>query len=138
MDALWSSLAGIALLFVIFLPLERLFAAHGQRVFRKEWSTDLLFCLGQYFLWTAPVVFVLQFVYVNSHAMPFAGVRESFAALPFWVQFGIVILGCDVSIYWAHRLSHSVPLLWRFHRVHHTAERLDWIAAFREHPFDNL
>src|SRR5262249_38358398 len=28
--------------------------------------------------------------------------------------------------------------LWRFHRVHHTAEHLDWIAAYREHPLDNL
>jgi sterol desaturase/sphingolipid hydroxylase (fatty acid hydroxylase superfamily) len=28
--------------------------------------------------------------------------------------------------------------LWRFHRVHHTAEHLDWLAAHREHPLDNL
>lgn len=138
METIWSSLAGIALLFVIFLPLERLFAAHRQRVFREEWGTDLLFCLGQYFVWTAPVVFVLQLVYVNLDALPLANLRESFRGQPSWLQFAIVILACDLSIYWAHRLSHSIPLLWRFHRVHHTARRLDWIAAYREHPFDNL
>ena len=45
---------------------------------------------------------------------------------------------CDICIYWGHRLSHKYDFLWRFHKVHHTAERLDWLAAYREHPLDNI
>jgi sterol desaturase/sphingolipid hydroxylase (fatty acid hydroxylase superfamily) len=37
-----------------------------------------------------------------------------------------------------HRLQHRVPLLWRFHKVHHSAEHLDWLAAHREHPLDTI
>jgi sterol desaturase/sphingolipid hydroxylase (fatty acid hydroxylase superfamily) len=49
-----------------------------------------------------------------------------------------VILLSDLAIYWVHRFMHSNRLLWSFHRVHHTSERLDWLAAHREHPIDNL
>jgi sterol desaturase/sphingolipid hydroxylase (fatty acid hydroxylase superfamily) len=31
-----------------------------------------------------------------------------------------------------------VPLLWRFHSIHHSAEHLDWLAAHREHPLDTV
>lgn len=138
MSQLLDPLLAFAVLLGIFLPLEKLFPAHRQKVLRKEWGTDLLFFLGQYLLWTAPVVAVLVFVHQNVGVLPLAGVRAFVASLPFWVQFLTVILLCDVSIYWAHRFSHRNKFLWRFHRVHHTAERLDWIAAYREHPFDNL
>jgi sterol desaturase/sphingolipid hydroxylase (fatty acid hydroxylase superfamily) len=31
---------------------------------------------------------------------------------------------------------HRVPLLWRFHRVHHEANELSWLDAWRQHPAD--
>jgi sterol desaturase/sphingolipid hydroxylase (fatty acid hydroxylase superfamily) len=63
-------------------------------------------------------------------------VRASFAELSLWIQIPIVVLLGDVCTYWYHRMSHRWAFLWRFHRVHHSAQRLDWLAAFREHPVD--
>ncbi|MCA9322254.1 MAG: sterol desaturase family protein [Planctomycetes bacterium] len=126
------------LLLVVFVPLERLFPAHRQKILRKEWGTDLLFFSGQYLLWTAPVVAVLVFVHGRVDTLPLASLRSFVAAQPLWLQALEVVALCDLSIYWGHRLSHTVPLLWRFHRVHHTAPQLDWVAAHREHPLDNL
>ena len=41
--------------------------------------------------------------------------------------------------YWIdHYLSHRIPLLWDFHKVHHTAETLSPLTAFRVHPVDSL
>ena len=41
--------------------------------------------------------------------------------------------------YWLdHYLSHEVPFLWEFHRVHHTAETLTPLTVFRVHPIDTL
>jgi sterol desaturase/sphingolipid hydroxylase (fatty acid hydroxylase superfamily) len=41
--------------------------------------------------------------------------------------------------YWLdHYLSHRIPLLWDFHRVHHTAEVLSPLTNFRVHPIDSL
>jgi sterol desaturase/sphingolipid hydroxylase (fatty acid hydroxylase superfamily) len=41
--------------------------------------------------------------------------------------------------YWTnHYLSHRIPLLWEFHKVHHTAEVLSPMTNFRVHPVDGL
>jgi len=41
--------------------------------------------------------------------------------------------------YWLdHYLCHTVPFLWEFHRVHHTAETLTPLTVFRVHPIDTL
>lgn len=41
--------------------------------------------------------------------------------------------------YWAdHKLKHSIPALWEFHRVHHTAEILSPLTVYRMHPVDSL
>lgn len=41
--------------------------------------------------------------------------------------------------YWLdHYLSHKIPFLWEFHRVHHTAETLSPLTVFRVHPVDSL
>ena len=44
----------------------------------------------------------------------------------------------DFSRYWVHRLLHLVPFLWRFHRVHHSAEVLNPLTFYRVHPLENL
>jgi sterol desaturase/sphingolipid hydroxylase (fatty acid hydroxylase superfamily) len=40
----------------------------------------------------------------------------------------------DFLIYWWHRANHVVPLLWRFHSVHHFDRFLDTTSAVRFHP----
>jgi len=44
----------------------------------------------------------------------------------------------DFSRYWVHRLLHMVPFLWRFHRVHHSAEVLNPLTFYRVHPLENI
>lgn len=42
----------------------------------------------------------------------------------------------DLVSYWFHRSYHTIPLLWRLHRVHHSDTNLDSATFFRFHPFD--
>jgi sterol desaturase/sphingolipid hydroxylase (fatty acid hydroxylase superfamily) len=50
---------------------------------------------------------------------------------------GIVI--SELVVYWAHRLHHRVPLLWRWiHQLHHSAERVDVFGAAYFHPLEIL
>ncbi|MEK9726089.1 MAG: sterol desaturase family protein, partial [Rhodospirillaceae bacterium] len=42
----------------------------------------------------------------------------------------------DASKYLVHRLLHRWPVLWAFHRVHHTAERLTPLTVYRTHPVE--
>lgn len=54
----------------------------------------------------------------------------------FIMQFILAALAAEFCMYWIHRLSHRIPFLWRFHSVHHGAERVYWINSGRFHIFD--
>lgn len=42
----------------------------------------------------------------------------------------------DMIIYWQHRLFHTVPLLWRFHKMHHADSHVDTTTGLRFHPVE--
>lgn len=129
----------LLLLVLIFFPMEKVFPAKkGQKFFRPSWWVDLCFFLGQYLLWGALVLWALSyFSFWLDDIVPHT-FRKKVAAQPWWLQAIEVIVLSDFIIYWGHRLQHSVGFLWRFHKVHHSAEHLDWLAAHREHPLDTI
>tara|TARA_R110002072_G_scaffold4174_1_gene29379 strand:+ start:84942 stop:85724 length:783 start_codon:yes stop_codon:yes gene_type:complete len=137
-DSLAHVVTSFAILLLVFLPLERLFAASKQGMFRLGFWADLCYFLGQYLLWNAPVVFLITWGHAQLNLSGLTSVRAEFASWPWALQFVAAMLLSDCAIYWAHRWQHNNAFLWRFHRVHHTAERMDWLAAHREHPLDNL
>jgi sterol desaturase/sphingolipid hydroxylase (fatty acid hydroxylase superfamily) len=54
--------------------------------------------------------------------------------LPTIVQLLIAAAILDLALYWQHRLLHEIPLLWRFHAVHHSPEHMAAITAIRNPP----
>ncbi len=57
---------------------------------------------------------------------------------PAWLRDGLAALGMDYTMYIWHVLTHKVPVLWRFHLVHHVDLDLDSTTAFRFHAVDML
>jgi sterol desaturase/sphingolipid hydroxylase (fatty acid hydroxylase superfamily) len=55
------------------------------------------------------------------------------AAIPPALQPVLAFLLMDLTFYWWHRANHRIPLLWRFHNVHHIDPDLDVSTAFRFH-----
>lgn len=55
---------------------------------------------------------------------------------PLLGQLALALIVGQFGEYWAHRLLHTVPFLWRFHAVHHSPERLYFLNAARFHPVD--
>jgi sterol desaturase/sphingolipid hydroxylase (fatty acid hydroxylase superfamily) len=139
LELLLSTGASLLFLAAVFVPLERAFPARpGQKFLRPAWRTDLAFFLGQYLLWNGLVLACLAPVGRALAALEPSGFRTAFASQPGWLLAVEVVLLSDLFVYWAHRIQHRVPFLWRFHAVHHSAERLDWLAAHREHPLDSV
>ena len=62
--------------------------------------------------------------------------RDAFHRAPWGARVLLLLLLTDLANYWVHRAMHEVPALWRLHRVHHSTERLDWLATTRGHPLD--
>jgi len=56
--------------------------------------------------------------------------------LPIWAKLFISVTLYDVTAYWVHRGTHKIPLLWRFHRVHHSDTTMDSSTVFRFHPIE--
>jgi sterol desaturase/sphingolipid hydroxylase (fatty acid hydroxylase superfamily) len=55
--------------------------------------------------------------------------RMSIGKQPLWLQIIEILLITDFVQYWAHRAFHRIPFLWKFHAIHHSAERMDWLAG---------
>lgn len=49
-----------------------------------------------------------------------------------------LVLTADFAIFLSHYFQHKLPLLWEFHKVHHSAQVLTPITVYRMHPIDDL
>lgn len=54
-------------------------------------------------------------------------------AWPVWAETAAGLLLLDLWMYVWHVANHKVPLLWRFHRMHHSDNRMDASSAVRFH-----
>jgi sterol desaturase/sphingolipid hydroxylase (fatty acid hydroxylase superfamily) len=61
-----------------------------------------------------------------------SGLLQSIPA-PEWGRTVAAILLLDYTLYVWHRLTHRIPLLWRFHQVHHIDREMDASTALRFH-----
>ncbi|MGZ4118189.1 MAG: sterol desaturase family protein, partial [Bacteroidia bacterium] len=126
-------------LVLVFVPMEKVFPAKmNQRFFRPHWFLDLCYFLGQYFLWGTLVLWALSYFSFWLDGIVPHWFHNMVSSQSWWLQAIEVIILSDFIIYWGHRLQHNNEFLWRFHKVHHTAEHLDWLAAHREHPLDSI
>jgi sterol desaturase/sphingolipid hydroxylase (fatty acid hydroxylase superfamily) len=126
----------LATLAVIFVPLEYLFAAHPKKILRKGIGTDL----GYFFISTLIPVALLSgpvaVLALTLHRVIPNGLLRITEAWPLWLKAIAALIVSEIGYYWAHRLSHEIPFLWRFHSIHHSAEHVDFLVNTRAHPID--
>lgn len=124
---------------LVFVFIEKLFPLkRDQPVFRKAWQTDF-----QHFIVNHLAVgFVLLATNLMVHRFFGWAVRDGVQVwvkdLPFVFELVLIVLVADFIQYWVHRAFHEVPLLWRFHAVHHSIKTLDWLAGSRLHVVEVL
>ncbi|MEE8381735.1 MAG: sterol desaturase family protein [Thermodesulfobacteriota bacterium] len=56
--------------------------------------------------------------------------------VPYLLEVTVAVIVLDFVIYLQHVLFHAVPLLWRFHMVHHADLDLDVTSGVRFHPIE--
>jgi len=126
----------LAIVTALFAPLEHVFAVRPGRLFEKGWSVNL----GWYFvnglfttlLLSPPAVLIAWLIHSG---LPGA-VTGAAAGLPLWARMVAAMVVGEIGFYWGHRWSHEIPLLWRFHAVHHSAEHVNFLVNTRGHPVD--
>jgi sterol desaturase/sphingolipid hydroxylase (fatty acid hydroxylase superfamily) len=120
---------------LLFIPLEKLFGRlTDQPLFRTEWREDLF-----YFLFSSVLVQIISFLslspsmFILENTGSWSHFRQMVAQQPLILQVLEIMLLTDFVQYWFHRLFHEIPFLWRFHAVHHSAQKMDWLAGSRMH-----
>ena len=74
-------------------------------------------------------------------ASELVGLSALSAESTFWQRFFftcVLVLAWDFGATYAHYLKHKIPVLWEFHKVHHSAEVMTPMTALRRHPVDVL
>ena len=133
-------LLDLLLMTLIFSPIEVLWPAYPQQsVFRSEWLNDIV-----YFLSTHLPIQVTSLPdpaaghAAHSDAEHLRSSRTRWPNCPGW---------CSSSSrsWWRTWRStgftaafHKMPLLWRFHAIHHSSKALDWIAGSRAHLVEDV
>lgn len=131
----WSRpvVLGVVAAFLVITPVERRFGRRRSGGLRAGTGTDLAH------------LFVNRFLIAGSYAVlvvgPLAVLRPLHDVgvvdpVPGWAAGAIWLVVALAANYWAHRLSHQVPVLWRLHCVHHSSTHIDWLATVRQHPVD--
>ncbi len=123
----------LMLIFAGFAALEAW--RHGLLNLKGEVKDDLKVELigGPILLFmTQPLVLFTSAALVG---LVFPETKDSLASLPFWAAFGLLILLDDLTQYWWHRLSHTLPWLYNLHRSHHNAEYMSVRMVYRNNVF---
>lgn len=132
-----NAAVAMVVLGLVFLPLEKLRPIRrGQRFFRPGFRTDVLHFVFTGFLTTVAFLAAAIPIVLVIDALTPSALHRAVAAQPGWLQLVEALLIVELVGYWSHRMMHTVPSLWKLHRVHHSSERMDWLASAHLHPFD--
>ena len=124
----------VTLSILLIVPLERIMPRHQMRTFRPQLLTDFFHHFVSGFIGFVPLIFL----YPILGGFQFQSLSSVIQSQPIWLQILEALVLSEFLVYWGHRFSHEVPLLWRFHSVHHSSENLDWLAGERRHPIDQF
>ncbi len=123
-------------LIVIFFTIEQAVSTQFKydkrpQHFLNNFLFLVVFFIGNIF-WAAVTVFSIEWLNKNETGLFYL------VQLPVWLKIFIGVAMIDMVSYWFHRMSHRVPLLWRFHRVHHSDTSMDSSTYFRGHPLETF
>jgi sterol desaturase/sphingolipid hydroxylase (fatty acid hydroxylase superfamily) len=136
---------GLALISITFFIIEIVVPwRKNQALFRKQFWQDAFYMYFNFFIFyivlfvglsaVAESISVSFFNFIGIENLVILFINE----LPTWVQLLIVFVITDFTHWNIHRLLHRYPLLWRFHRLHHSIKEMGFAGHLRFHWIESI
>lgn len=115
-----------------------------QKVIRRDFWLDGFYMFFNFFLFSLIGYNAVSNVFVElfNDFLALFGITNVVAlqvqSFPLWGQLLLMLLIRDFIHFNVHRLLHRVPLLWEFHKVHHSVQEMGFAAHLRYHWMENV
>jgi sterol desaturase/sphingolipid hydroxylase (fatty acid hydroxylase superfamily) len=115
-----------------------------QPRFRKDFWLDFFYMFFNFFLFSLIIYNAASNVFVDlfNDFLGVFGIKNvvaiEIASWAIWLQLLVMFVGRDFIQWWVHRLLHWSPVLWEFHKVHHSVEQMGFAAHLRYHWMETI
>jgi len=124
---------------ILTLCLQRLVPAKpAQKIFSLSFAQDVVWFFYETVLHAVVLVTYVSLI-IHFYQKYFSSLTiTSLSQTPGWVRFLIGLLLLDLLYWLQHYSNHKVPLLWQFHKLHHSQKELNFFTDFRYHVFEYI
>jgi len=116
----------------------------NQAALRRDFFLDVFYMFFNFFLFSLVVYAAVSEVAVEafSQFLAMLGITNTVAvrvnSWPVFAQLLCLFLVRDFIHFNIHRLLHRIPMLWEFHKVHHSVMEMGFAAHLRYHWVENV
>ncbi|MBR9854741.1 MAG: sterol desaturase family protein [Algicola sp.] len=133
---------GLILISLLVWALEILFPwRKEQSIFRKDFWLDAFYMFFNFFIFAIMISGVYKLLGVFFKDIGITSTTLTIidiAHWPQWVQLLVFFVVLDFVQWFTHVLLHKYPVLWQFHKVHHSVKEMGFAAHLRYHWMENI
>ena len=133
---------GLILISLFVWGLEMVFPwRKEQAIFRKDFWLDGFYMFFNFFIFSIVIggfykMLQIAFTDIGITDKPLAVFSPS--DWPMALQLVIFFVVLDFVQWFTHTLLHKYPVLWKFHKVHHSVKEMGFSAHLRYHWMENI
>lgn len=112
-----------------------------QKLFRKDFGLDVFYMFFNFFLFSIAIsgFYDLLQYFFNAIGVSMKSIALlNLSELPTLFQLVVFFVVLDFVQWVTHILLHKIPLLWQFHKIHHSVKEMGFAAHLRYHWMENI
>lgn len=133
---------GLIIISLIVWGLEILFPwRKEQSIFRKDFWLDAFYMFFNFFIFSIVISGVYKLLVVLFKDIGITATTLTIVDIahwPKWLQLLVFFVILDFVQWFTHVLLHKYPVLWQFHKVHHSVKEMGFAAHLRFHWMENI
>jgi sterol desaturase/sphingolipid hydroxylase (fatty acid hydroxylase superfamily) len=133
---------GLIIVSLLVWGLEMMFPwRKGQSLIRKDFWLDGFYMFFNFFIFSiviSGVYAIIEMLCVSNGLTINSISLLSVNSLPNWAFMLVFFILNDFVQWFTHVMLHKFPVLWRFHKVHHSVQEMGFAAHLRYHWMENI